>query len=147
MDKKMFMDCQSMLKRIETLESIVLPQKPARFIDNGDTVTDTKTGLMWSKLGTDKTYTWDEAVELCMKITGHNDWRLPTIEELFSIVDYSRYNPAIDTVFKCEPSVYWSSTTYAYRPSYAWIVLFYGGYVYYEYKTYDYYVRAVRNIT
>ena len=144
---------ESMLKRIEALESIVLPQKPARFIDNGDgTVTDTKTGLMWEKEGCKKSLIWNDAIASCntlnlIKSRGYNDWRLPTIEELFSIVDYSRHDPAIDPVFECKSYGYWSSTTSAALPSYAWFVNFYSGYVNHFDKAYNYYVRAVRNIT
>ena len=74
-------------------------------------------------------------------------WRLPTLEELISLVDYSRYNPALPEghLFKnVNASGYWSSTTFADNPSSAWFVYFYDGYVGYYGKFYNYYVRCVR---
>ena len=120
-----------------------------RFVDNGDgTVTDNKTGLMWQQETVGKQRTWDEAVQYCenLNLAGYNDWRLPKIEELQSIIDYTRYDPAIDTsVFPDTMSLgYWSSTTATNYTSSAWLVSFYGGNVSNYYKSYVYYVRAVR---
>ena len=58
--------------------------------DNGDgTITDLNTGLIWQK-SPDFTsqYTHDEAVTYAnnLYLAGQNDWRLPTIKELYSIV-------------------------------------------------------------
>jgi hypothetical protein len=85
----------------------------AGFIDNSDgTVLDSRTGLMWEQKtddggvrDKDNTYTWKDALAYCENLTlgGHDDWRLPTIKELSSLVDLSRYNPAIDPVFKNYP--------------------------------------------
>ncbi|MBF0238256.1 MAG: DUF1566 domain-containing protein [SAR324 cluster bacterium] len=74
------------------------------------------------------------------------DWRLPNRNELQSLVDYSKSNPAIDTTAfsNTNSSYYWSSTANAYSTSNAWYVNFYNGYVYYGNKTYSYYVRCVR---
>jgi len=108
----------------------------APFIDNGSTVTDTRTGLVWQKQDDGNTRTWDGALSYCegLPLAGQNDWRLPNIKELESLTDDSRYNPAIDPVFTgTKLSHYWSSTTYAYDPNYAWVVNFYDGYVYYGY--------------
>lgn len=76
----------------------------------------------------------------------YTDWRLPTIQELISLVDYSRDNPAINTDLfpDTQASYYWSSTTNAYDPSNAWIMSFNYGAVYGYYKDHGYYVRAVR---
>ena len=118
-----------------------------RFIDNNDgTVTDTKTGLMWVKDTTPGVFTWLKAIEYCEGLG--DGWRLPTIEELISIVDYSRIDPAIDSVFfNAQSSDYWSSTTNAYDPGYAWYVDVYYGYVSYAYKSSSSnYVRAVRSL-
>ena len=152
----------SLTKRIDKLEEKVqflvrdeedrlvsdLPNR--RFLDNGDgTITDTETNLMWQKRGSEVALSWMEAKSSIKNghySFGHNDWRLPTIKELISIVDYGRHNPAIDPVFECEPSVYWSSTTLAYYPYDARLVHFYDGFVSYSNKTGYYYVRAVRNI-
>ena len=62
--------------------------------DNGDgTVTDLVTGLMWQKnLFTDK-YTYDESVagvDTCT-IGSFDDWRLPSIKELYSLIQFSGY--------------------------------------------------------
>ena len=105
---------------------------------------------MWQKATAPGTYTWEQALTYCENLTlpagGYSDWRLPNRNELQSIVDYSRYNPAIDTTFFPDTvaSNYWSSTTYADNTSYAWYVYFsYGGVGNYS-KTSSYYVRAVR---
>ena len=104
---------------------------------------------MWQKATAPGTYTWEQALTYCENLTlgGHSDWRLPNRNELQSIVDYSRYNPAIDTTYfpGTVASYYWSSTPYANDASYyAWIVYFNVGYVYNLTKTNYNYVRAVR---
>lgn len=71
-------------------------------------------------------------------LCGHADWRMPTIQELNTIVDQGRERPAIDPVYfpNTPETVFWSSTPYAGpllpapgstdRPS-AWGVHFYNG--------------------
>ena len=124
-----------------------------RFIDNGDnTVTDTSSGLMWSKA----TLTEDEvdqagAEAACtgLELGGHTDWRLPTVEELFALADRSRYNPAINTdAFPDTRSDwYWSSTSCAWSSVRAWVVLFSLGLSDGFHRGYDLaFVRAVRSV-
>lgn len=119
------------------------------YIDNKDgTITDTATGLMWQK-DTLSTMSYDNAILTCseLDLAGHKDWRLPTIEELVSIVDYDRRDPACDPVFRSVSDYYWSSETDQYLPNFARIVFFYNGFVSCYYKTDFYYVRAVRTVS
>ena len=122
----------------------------AALVDNGDeTVTDTETGLIWQKATALGTYTWQQALAYAegLSIGGHSDWRLPNRNELQTLVDYSRYNPAIDPLLEADTmlSSYWSSTTFAYYTYHAWSVGFnYAGYVFNHDKSNSYYVRAVR---
>jgi hypothetical protein len=115
-------------------------------IGPGDTVTDTRTGLMWRRT-TDSQRTWTDALNHCddMTTAGYEDWRLPTVKELASIATLDRYNPAIDTsVFPdTVSSNYWSSST-SVLPDSAWSVDFNGGYGSDDHKSYGRYVRAVR---
>lgn len=101
------------------------------FIDNGDgTITDQATGLMWMQDDSGEGMFWEEALDYAenKNYADYNDWRLPNIKELQSIVDYSRApgytgSAAIDPVFHCshiqneagEPDFpyYWSGTTHA----------------------------------
>ena len=76
------------------------------YTDNGDgTVTDNITGLMWQKtpdldgngvIDYDDKVTYDEAAALAGSINtgGYNDWRLPGIKELYSLIDFNGVDPS-----------------------------------------------------
>ena len=106
----------------------------ASYKDNGDgTVTDLNTGLMWQQVPVDNiTYNGAVVGAEASTLAGYDDWRLPTIKELYSLIDYSGYTgrsaseskPYIDTdYFQFEygdtsagerfiDAQYWSSTEY-----------------------------------
>ena len=115
--------------------------------DDNDTVTDHKTGLIWQRTDDGIVKNWADANEYCADLIlgGKADWRLPGIDELVTIIDYSRYDPPIDLVFECRSDYYWSSMTVANGPDAAWDVSFYGGYVDAYGKSDDHYVRCVRS--
>jgi hypothetical protein len=111
------------------------PWALADFVDNGNgTVTDTATGLMWQQAESDEMW-WEEAVTYCeqLELAGYDDWRLPNINELQSIVDYNKVaseeDPAIDTNFfpNLLGNSYWSATTYTRFTDQAWLVDFFTG--------------------
>ncbi len=104
------------------------------FHANGDdTITDRATGLTWSKNDSGQGMNWQDALAWVQKNNAekflcYDDWRLPSVKELQSIVDYSRspdtsHSPAIDPLFKCTAITnearqmdwpfYWSATTHA----------------------------------
>ena len=121
------------------------------FVDNGDgTVTDSDTGLMWQQDTAPGTYTWQQALSYCenLSLGRYSDWRLPNRNELQSIVNYSQYDPCIDTYFpNTVSSYYWSSTSNVYYPNSALYVYFFSGLVRgdrYGSKVNSYFVRAVR---
>ncbi len=66
------------------------------YIDNGDgTVTDVNTGLMWQKTPGDKvTYAQAVAGPGTLNLAGYDDWRLPTIKELYSLILFSGTDPS-----------------------------------------------------
>lgn len=108
--------------------------------DNGDgTITDLATGLMWMQADPGEPMDWPTALAYAdsLDFAGHDDWRLPDVKELQSIVDYSGVLPAIDPLFSCTPIIneagdddfgyYWSSTSAFFgldQPEY-----YYGWYV------------------
>lgn len=99
------------------------------------TVVDNVTGLVWSACPQGTTYvhsdpggsctgaatgmTWYAAQAACSarnteELGGRTDWRLPTADELYTIIDHSVRAPSIDTVkFPGTPasSTFWSATT------------------------------------
>ena len=109
-----------------------------RFIKNSDgTISDTETNLIWQATAS-KNMTWHEAMAL-----ERDGWRLPTISELVSLIDYNRCDPASE--FPCmESAGFWSSSPYACSSNHAWRVYFYNGYAYFSSKYYEGRVRLVR---
>ena len=122
-------------------------------MDNGDgTVTDLATGLMWQQTDDNTARALSDANTHCtsLSLAGKNDWRLPNIKELASIVDYRQppggSNPVIDArVFPgAIASVYWSASSYASDPTNTWSVTFSSGHVVRAPSTNTLYVRCVR---
>lgn len=169
------------------------PGATLSFTDNGDgTVTDNNTGLMWEKKGDaggvhdkDNTYAWGittspysmngtvvtSFLNVLNDVIGggancfasHCDWRLPTVKELQSILDYqvSYPGPVVGSAFhtanctgcadiaiaNCTctvPNNYWTSTTYQDDPRMVFYVSFDEGDVDEYFKTFNYPARAVR---
>ena len=140
------------------------PSPSGRFLDNGDgTVTDTETALEWEKKVAidgipkapdlhdgDNTYSWGGGENGIGSIfawvgqlneqqfAGHDDWRVPTVEELRNIVNCN-YSPCIDPAFgptvldcthppECVSNPwYWSSTSNDNNPGAAFVVNFMDG--------------------
>ena len=58
-------------------------------------VRDNVTGLEWQQVTAPGTYTWQQAIDYCnnLSLGGKDDWRLPTIKELSTLVDSSIHTP------------------------------------------------------
>ena len=122
---------------------------PMQYKDNGDgTVTDLNTGLMWQKTDDGQQRNWADAKQYCgdLVLGGYDDWRLPRIDELETIVDYSRVDPAIDPLFTCESNAYWTSSHFAGNPAYVWYVICGNGYANWNSMSTVNAVRCVRGV-
>ena len=73
----------------------------------------------------------------------YNDWRLPTVQELLTLVNYQVMLPACNLKgIRSYP--YWSSNTYAHNLNFAWFVNFKYGSSNWSCKSTRYYVICVR---
>lgn len=119
------------------------------YTDNGDTVTDNATGLIWQQEDDNTKRNWADSITYCEGITldGNSDFRLPTIDELMSVTDKELLNPAINTIFTgTNSSEYWSATTKVSNSSGdIWTVHFYDGGTSYFGIGGTLYVRCVRS--
>ena len=92
---------------------------------------------------------WDTLVNGSnnQSLCGFTNWRVPSINELDSIVDLSRTNPVIDTnYFPNTPTGgFWSASPYASYSYYAWRLGFFYGNDHYHYRYYGGRVRLVRS--
>lgn len=91
-----------------------------RFTDLGDgVVADNLTGLSWARnMNASGPMAWEAAIDYCNALTlgGHEDWRLPTVKELCSLLSYAGGTPMLPTghLFTNVPTSHnlcWSSTT------------------------------------
>lgn len=113
---------------------------------------DRGTMLMWQD--TEETinlmFTHKEAIEYCENLTlgGFDNWRLPKIDELKTIVDTKNHPYYINRIFKNKiASGYWArDTLWRTLNFYAWYMNFLSGTPYYYNRDYHKYVRCVRDI-
>ena len=119
--------------------------------DLNNLVLDKRNAIYWqdNSFSQKSSEDWDDAVEYCDKLVIHGmkNWRLPTFRELFSIVDYTRINPAINPIFSyVNEGTYWTSTDFASTSSRAWTIDFRTGETYYSMKTTNHAVRCAKDI-
>lgn len=127
-----------------------------RFLDNGDqTITDKLTGLIWTRTAnpSDRPKNWQQALDYVKTLNnrnylGQNDWRLPNVNELESLVIK---RPDLTAWLKTQGFAnimadhYWTSTTYASYTAYAWSISMTKGLVAGTGKAENGYVWPVRN--
>lgn len=130
-------------------------------LNGDDVVIDRATGLIWAReineagCNNGATATWDNAIDYCnnLSFAGFADWRLPNLNELFSIVDWSEYGGGYTCFYPdyftglVTPTtgLFWVSTTYAYAPILSFCLDNYHGNQSVNMKTQSHYLRAVRN--
>jgi hypothetical protein len=129
------------------------PRSASRFLDNGNgTVTDSITGFMWEKGGSDQPVKYGDGLAYVhrlneAKLGGYSDWRVPKIQELRSlIVDASLDGLMVDPVFDRKVTSCWSSTEYfvSNRTHYAGIDFRDGTTLTRSEHADSYHIRAVR---
>jgi hypothetical protein len=121
------------LDKVQPTWSQKLPaEKRFVLVLDGEAVLDRETGLVWEKTPDTTKRNWDQAVVYCYnkEVGGRKGWRLPTIEELASLVDTTQHTPALPSghpFVNVQSDLYWSSTEYASVPDAAWAVFMFGG--------------------
>jgi len=119
-------------------------------IENDQVIKDNATGLMWQQSGSTKQLQYSTAQQYIKwlntdRFAGFRDWRLPTADELTSLLAKTKQNTNlhIDPLFNKLQLWCWSVDKRA--PGWAWGVNFDVGKVgWYNQKNDDLYVRAVR---
>jgi hypothetical protein len=96
-------------------------------------VLDKETGRVWQRTPFPSPIDWRTALAQCydLQVGDRKGWRLPTIEELASLVDTSQSArpslPAGHPFRNVQSSVYWSATTVVRSPTGVWGVDFLDG--------------------
>ena len=129
-------------------------------INNKKLVIDYTTGLMWQQAGAIKPLTWDETHQYIFQINnskfaGYSDWRLPTIEELTSLLESDKKRALyIDPIFHGKQYACWTADEHKDKETFnhnvyertAWCVHFNTGSVHIHNFSSHYFVRLVRSV-
>jgi hypothetical protein len=102
---------------------------------NGEAVLDRETGRVWEQSPDTARTTWFNALNHCHRrqVGGRNGWRLPTIEELASLVNPNTPggkpflppgHPFNNVQSSDDTFQYWSATTFADNTNLAWTLGF-----------------------
>lgn len=131
-----------------------LPWPSPRFERIDEIVVDLLTGLIWTRDANPAEFprTWMEALEWAAqmnrdRVLGFSDWRIPNRRELRSLLDHQSRKPALPPghpfihVFS---GWYWTSTTAANHPAFAWYMHTEGGRMFYGGKNQAFLIWPVR---
>lgn len=132
------------------LESKCLkPDLTVKDTGSGKIVIDRITALIWQRTLSDEKYTWSAAINYCesLQYGGYDDWRLPDLREMRTIVSFGNENPpAIHPSYflNTPPEVFWtSSENITDKTLGAFVDFMYGGSGL-RYKDGEYSARCVR---
>lgn len=130
------------------------PWPESRFEARGPVVLDRLTGLYWTAKANAAGFplTWAEALQHTADLAasqehGYSDWRLPNRSELRSLISYQARKPALPLGHPFEDVFlgwYWTSTSAAINPAFAWYVHLEGGRMFFGHKSQSYLVWPVR---
>ena len=154
----------SITDKILASKTLVTEQQIGKFIIKDGIATDTETGLTWLRfahgqrwgngnvVGDAEQFTWDDAMKIPdtfnqQGYAGYNDWRVPDVDELKSLIDKIKGKEGnyIDAdVFPENEPWFWSSSPDAVSCYGAWGVYFGYGSSHYFDKLSNSYVRLVR---
>ncbi|MEI6805751.1 MAG: DUF1566 domain-containing protein [Myxococcaceae bacterium] len=131
--------------------------QPARYLVSGEapnsTVADLWTGVVWEQVVSETPLTWPLAQTYCASLSkgGYSDWRLPSITELQSLVDYAKETSGAtieDTAFpSTPPNATWTSTANAGIAGYFWDLEFARGQMAFDLQGNSKAVRCVRGVS
>lgn len=99
---------------------------------DGEAVLDKQTGLIWERSPDTTERNWPSACDCCSakEVGGRKGWRLPTVEELGSIVDKSQGPPTLPSghpFSNVQSDYYWSTSVEIYGEEFKYCRSFYGG--------------------
>jgi hypothetical protein len=100
----------------------------------GKAVLDKETGLVWEQAPEANQAVWVSACSNCQnkEVSNRKGWRLPTVEELASLVDNGNSNPSLPDghpFSNVQYTSYWTSTTNAANPNVVRAVQFTDGFI------------------
>lgn len=126
--------------------AVVTMREPrGRFVESRETVIDRRTGLVWQRVAGRDRLTWRDAEARCKAIRLDGlEARLPTRDELRSLVDERRVAPVVDPVLEgTEPVWYWTSTPFPGTTRFVWGIGFEHGGMHYLHRELRWPVRCV----
>jgi hypothetical protein len=99
---------------------------------NTEAVLDKETGLVWERSPNKNAVAWPNARLMCAQkaVGGRGGWRLPTFNELASLVEPAVTDPTIPRLPAGHPfldvqaAAYWSATTFVDEPGFCLVVDF-----------------------
>lgn len=123
--------------------------RPSYVLKDDSVVIDQATNLMWERGGSYETVTFDKANDYVTslnieKLGGYSDWRLPTIEELLSLLTPRPQNGSLYISEYFNDRQRWIISADDDGAGRGWGLVFYEGKLYLPTRNFPYYVRAVR---
>ncbi|MGV8805455.1 MAG: Lcl C-terminal domain-containing protein [Polaromonas sp.] len=119
-------------------------------VGHDGTVTDQQTRLMWMRSSLEDTFTFEQSQQAAKNLNvkrfaGHADWRVPSQDELLSLVMEGSCPSICQEAFPDTPDGwFWSSTPHAENAAEAWVVYFNNGCTFDLNQRYYGHVRLVR---